>query len=833
MRVPLSWLDELVELDASPADPARVAELAATFADLGLVPEAVEAVPGALEGVVVARVEAISPIEGADRIRAVVVDAGSGPVEVVCGAWNFAEGDVVALATVGTTLPGSTEPLRRRKMRGATSSGMLCSAAELGFSTDGAGILLLDPATPVGAPLGELPGLGPDVVFDLEIQANRPDCLSVVGVARDLAARVGARLRPPAAVADPTPWLGEREGAPSARPGPDGAAPAPGDVRVMGAIASVGIEAGAPCGRLDGLVLEGIRVGTSAPVVARRLSLAGMRPRNSVVDASNYVMLETGQPTHPYDLDRLGAPGLVARRARPDERLVTLDGVERLLEETDCVIADASGAAVGIAGVMGGESSEIVAETSRVLVEAAWFEPLPIAQTARRLGLRTEASARFEKGCDPEGASGALARIAELLGASRPGEESAVVGEGPPGMPAVRERLSAVSVLPAPPSVAVRVQRVNELLGTALEPDAIAQLLEPMGFGVGHEAPERLVVEVPSWRPDCAREIDIVEEVARQYGYGRIVARPRRSPGVGARTPLQVLRWQVRRLLAGLGADEAWTATLLAPGAHLAVGVEGSGLAVANPMVAEEVELRSSLLPGLLGALARNVTRQEDALRLFEIGRVFRRQDGPWPAESEFAALLLAWPGDDARAAVQAWRTLEGGLRLQPVLFEASAVDGLHPGRSARLRDQAGCLVGVVGELDPAHVAEAGLVAGRRIGWLAVDLAALLAAPKKPESVVVPSRFPTAEFDLAFVVDDETPAAVVEERLRGAAGALLVHIALFDVFRGPSLGEGRRSLAWRLRVAAPDRTLGEEDLAQLRSRCVAAAEAGGLATLRS
>jgi len=832
MRVPLSWLNELVELDASASDPAGVTELAATFADLGLVPEAVEAVPGALDGVVVARVETIAPIEGADRIRAVVVDAGDGPVEVVCGAWNFAEGDVVALATVGTTLPGSAEPLRRRKMRGATSNGMLCSAAELGFSTDGAGILLLDPATPVGAPLGELPGLGPDVVFDLEIQANRPDCLSMVGVARDLAARIGARLRPPAAVEDPGPWLGEKDRVPVARRGADRAAPALGDVRVVGAVASVGIESGAPCGRLDGMVLEGVRVGTSAPIVARRLALAGMRPRNSVVDASNYVMLETGQPTHPYDLDGLDAPGLVARRARPGERLVTLDGVERLLEETDGVIADASGAAVGIAGVMGGATSEIVAETSRVLVEAAWFEPLPIARTARRLGLRTEASARFEKGCDPEAAPGALARIAELLGVDRPGEGSAAAGARSPGAPVVRERLSAVAVLPVPPTVVVRVRRVNELLGTALEEGSIGQLLEPMGFGVRREGPDRLVVEIPSWRPDCAREIDVVEEVARQHGYGRIAARPRRSPGVGARTPLQMLRWQVRRLLAGLGADEAWTATLLAPGAHLAVGVDGSGLAVANPMVAEEVELRSNLLPGLVGALARNVARQEDALRLFEIGRVFRRQDGPWPAESEVAALLLAWPGDDARAAVQAWRSLEDGLRLQPVRFEAGVVEGLHPGRGAQLVDQAGGLLGVVGELDPARGAEVGLAPGRRLGWLAVDLGALLAAPRRPESIVVPSRFPTAEFDLAFVVGDEIPAAVVEERLRGAAGELLVRIALFDVFRGPSLGEGRRSLAWRLRVAAPDRTLGEEDLAQLRSRCVAAAEAGGLATLR-
>ncbi|HWC39968.1 MAG TPA: phenylalanine--tRNA ligase subunit beta, partial [Acidimicrobiales bacterium] len=367
MRVPLSWLRDFTPVEGDPD------ELAATFDDLGLVVEGVERVGEGLDGVVVARVLAIDAIPSADYITRVTVDAGDGPVEVVCGATNFAVGDVVPLATVGTVLTGGLT-VTRRKMKGVESNGMLCSGHELGLSEDSAGILVLGSdgsgggidAAP-GTPLTDALGLEADVVFDLEIEGNRPDALSIAGVARDVAARLGL----PFAIPEPRVVEGE---VPATR------------------LASAAVEAPDLCPRLLVRVLVDVRVGASPPLVARRLTLAGMRPINSVVDASNYVMLELGQPTHPYDLDRLGGGGLLVRRARSGDSIVTLDGEERGLgseSNEDLLICDAESAPVGIAGIMGGATSEISPDTSRVLLEVANFDAMAIARTSARLGLRT------------------------------------------------------------------------------------------------------------------------------------------------------------------------------------------------------------------------------------------------------------------------------------------------------------------------------------------------------------------------------------------------------------------------------------------------------------
>ncbi|HEX4538826.1 MAG TPA: phenylalanine--tRNA ligase subunit beta, partial [Acidimicrobiales bacterium] len=385
MRVPLSWLRDFAPIEADPAD------LALTLDDLGLVVDGVERVGEGLDGVVVARVLGIEPIASADHIRLVTVDAGGDAVDVVCGATNFSVGDLVPLATVGTALPeGPT--ITRRRMKGVESNGMLCSGKELGLSQDGAGILVLGseagpgpgsgPSTEPGTPLAEALGIEPDVVFDLEIEGNRPDALSIAGVARDVA----ARMRLPFSIPDPHPVEGEVP---------------------VASLATAVVEAPDLCPRLLVRVLVDVKVGASPQWVTRRLVLAGMRPINSIVDASNYVMLELGQPTHPYDLDRLGGHGLLVRRARPGETVVTLDGEERRLgqavrgggtasgpgerpETDDCLICDAEGTPVGLAGIMGGASSEISSASSRVLLEVAHFEPMAIAATAARQGVRTE-----------------------------------------------------------------------------------------------------------------------------------------------------------------------------------------------------------------------------------------------------------------------------------------------------------------------------------------------------------------------------------------------------------------------------------------------------------
>ena len=391
MRAPLAWLRDFAPF------PDDVGTLRATLDELGLVVEAIEHVGEGLGDVVVARVLKIDKIKGADKIQLVTVDAGAKPLEIVCGAHNFVVGDRVPLAPVGAILPEGFE-ITRVKLRGIWSNGMLCSGKELGLSDDAAGLLVLGDETPgdPGTPLTEALGLEPDIVFEITVEGNRPDAWSVVGIARDLAARLDLPFEPPE---PPDP---------------------PSSGRPVESAASASVEALDLCPRLTVTVLSEVTVGPSPRWIARRLLLAGMRPINNVVDASNYVMLELGQPTHPYDLSLLPGRGLSVRRARPGEKVETLDGVERTVgvpgrsrgdTGDDCLICDAEGTPVGIGGIMGGASSEIADTTTEVLLEAAYFAPMPIARTSRRLGLRTEASARFERGCDPWGIEPSVRRF--------------------------------------------------------------------------------------------------------------------------------------------------------------------------------------------------------------------------------------------------------------------------------------------------------------------------------------------------------------------------------------------------------------------------------------
>ena len=519
MRTPLSWLRDFAPFQTD------VATIAAALDDLGLVVESIERVGEGLGEVSVARVVEIGAIEGADRIRRVVVDSGAESVEVVCGAWNFAEGDLVPLVRAGAVLPGGME-IARRTMRGVVSNGMLCSGRELALSEDGDGLLILtdvEGAAP-GQPLTEALGIEPDVVFDITVEGNRPDAWCIAGIARDLAARLGV----PFALPDP-PAAGAADG------------PA------VGGLASAVVESPELCPRLTVRVATDVTIAPSPRWLARRLILAGMRPINNVVDASNYVMLELGQPTHPYDLDRVGGSGLRVRRARRGERLVTLDGTSRELGvagtglgETgeDCVICDAQDAVIGVAGIMGGESSEITGDTSRVLLEAAYFSPMAIARTGKRLRLRTEASARFERGCDPWGIDRATDRFFSLVALSSPG---LVVATG---------TLDVRGVVPEPVVVGLSVGAVNGLLGTDLSPGEVSALLEPLGFVCTPGGGDELSVVVPTNRPDIRSGppgvADVAEEVARTYGYSRIDRRQPTWPQPGGLTARQRDRRAVR-----------------------------------------------------------------------------------------------------------------------------------------------------------------------------------------------------------------------------------------------------------------------------------------------
>ena len=839
MRVPLSWLRELTPLETRPTDRAEVAALAADLDALGLVVEGVERVGEGLRDVVLARVLEIAAIAKADKIRRVVVDAGGpGPVEVVCGAWNFEVGDIVPFAPIGAVLPGEFR-IEQRRMRGVVSNGMLCSGRELRLSEDQGGILVLgrdagqagpdgpgraagsDLGFELGLPLADYLGAAfePDVVFDLAIEGNRPDCLCVAGIARDIAARLGLPLQLPEPVVEDGPEQASSH-------------------------ASVEVLAPELCHRLIGKVLLGVTSVTSPPAIGRRLTLAGMRPIDSIVDASNYVMLELGQPTHPYDLDRLAGHGLRVRAARPGEEIVTLDGVTRVLgtrparsddplAACDGLICDADDRPVGIAGIMGGQSSEITHDASRVLLEDASFVPLAIARTARWIGLRSEASVRFERGVDPRGMERAALRFCELVIAAARAARVAppVVASG---------WLDAHPVAYVPWRIPVRTERVGALLGTELRDAEIARLLGPLGFVTSlpdePTATGVLEVEVPSFRPDVRREVDVAEEVARRIGYQELPVSQRRSPYVGRLTDLQSLRRRLRRVLAGLGAHEAWTTSIVEPRDQVRAGVVSALVPLLNPMVAEESVLRGGLLPGLLGAARHNVGHRHPWLRLFEIGDVFAlpgEQDGPAPElpdEWELIGLLLADVDDDAGAAVKAWRVIADALRLEGAELRPAGKPGLHPARTAEI--VAGdTVLGFVGEVDPETL-QAYDLPHPRAGWLELDLGKLAAAPRRPPVARPVSRFPSSDVDLAFVVADSVPAAAVEATLRRAAGDLCESVDLFDVYLGAGVNEGSRSLAYRLRFCALDRTLTDAEVAELRTQCIDAVESRHQATLR-
>ena len=794
MKVLLSWLREFAPVEGSPEG------IAEELSDLGLAVEDMVTFAEAPAGIVVARVAGLRPHPDADRIQLVDVDAGDGePRQVCCGAFNMSVGDLVPLATVGTTMPGGLE-IRRRKMRGRLSEGMLCSAAELDMGSDAEGIMILPADLEPGDDLTAALGVAGDVLFDLEVNPNRPDALSVVGVARDLAARRGVPFELPEVRV-------ETSGAPA------------------GESASVEILAPDLCGRFSVRLLRNAPGARTPPRLARRLLALGMRPINFVVDISNYVMLEIGQPSHAFDAALVPDGLLRVRRADDGEQVETLDGVRRTLSAGDGVIADASDVAIGIAGVMGGASTEISAETELVLLEAAWWNPPDIARTSRRLGLRSEASARFEAGVDPEIAPWALERFAELAAAG--------------GVTLAPELVQAHGDVPSRRPVRVRTGRVNALLGTALTAGEMRACLEPIGFEIVPARAEPTAasprsypgevwdVTVPSWRPDSSTEIDVIEEVGRLWSYSRIARTVSKSPHPGGLTDRQRARRRVHEALAGFGLMEAMPLPFLAPGDLERCGLPPDGITVTNPLVAEESVMRTSLRPGLLKSVAYNAARRQPGVALFEIGHVHWPGDGELPDEGDHVAVALA--GREAPAAAALWERLRRAIPFVPTDVRNEATAGLHPTRSAVLV-AGGEMVGVLGEIDPA-VAEAFGI-GERVAWLECDLARLLESHVDSPGYRPPSRYPSSDVDLAFVLGDAVPAAAVGTALRRAAGDTLVSLHLFDVFRDAErLGPDRRSVAWRLRLQAADRTLTDAEVGEIRAACITAATTAG-ATLR-
>ena len=824
MKISLSWLREFVDLTES------TEELRSILDDLGLVVEGIDLIGEGLEDVVVARIDEIRAIDGADRVRLVVVDAGHGPLEIVCGAMNIDLGDHVPLAPVGAVLPGGFE-IARREMRGVTSNGMLCSARELGLGDDHRGLMLLDDVIEpvVGVRLLEALSITPDVVFDITVEGNRPDAWSVEGVARDLATRLGRALSSPS-LAEPN---GEESSA---------------------SFASAGIDAPDLCGRLTVSVLRHVRVGPSPSWVVERVQSAGMRAISNVVDASNLVMLELGQPTHPYDAAHVANRTIQVRRARPGETLETLDGVERDLAKAgrglgdtgeDCVIVDGDDVVIGLAGIMGGATSEISDATTDVLLEAAYFDPMSIARSSKRHGLRSEASNRFERGVDPQLGLRAAARFVHIL------------RESCPELEWLRDPLDIAGSTPTPPTIEFSERDIERVLGVTIPNDDVITILRGLRFQVTSSG-DRFSVTPPTARPDVrsgsAGIADVIEEIARLYGYRRLPRHVPTWPEPGGLSDRQKLRRRVRDVVVDLGAAECWTPTLGSDGDFDLLHPGVARVRITNPLASDEAVLRATMITGLVRAWVRNLERGTGDVVLAEIGTVFTHPDATptprmtkggvsgsvtlsLPQENERLTVLLGREGDDATSAVAFWATLAERIGLADVVVRSSETPaaGFHPTRCAQLVDRAsGALLGWVGEVDTVLVD--GVItsdSSGRLGLLDVDFDALcdkVRATRRSEFAKVPSRFPSAVIDLAFVTPTSVHAQDLAFELRGAS-EFVEEVELFDVYQGSNLPAGTRSLAYSVRFSSDDRTLSEKDVTHARRQLIARAELQG-ATLR-
>lgn len=762
MRVPLRWLREYIDL------PEPVEQVAERLTMTGTKVEALHriGVPGEADGFRVGRVLSRDAHPDADRLSLCRVDVGDGdPRQIVCGARNFAAGDTVAVALPGAVLPDGTR-LKTARLRGQESQGMMLSERELGLSGDHEGIMILPPDWPVGDALADHLAIA-ETVIELEVTPNRPDCLNVYGVARELSAVYDRDL--------------------AAWPGDD--PPAAGETPID-QLVSARVDSPELCPRWAGRVFTGVRVGPSPAWLKARLVAAGMRPISNVVDITNYVMLAVGEPTHAFDLDKVAGSQIIVRRAAHDERIVTLDGQERVLDTGTLVIADAEKPSA-IAGLMGSEWSEVTGSTSTVLLECANFDAHATQTASVRLKLRTEGSGRWEKGIDPHLVPRALALASRLM-VELCGARMA------PGT------IDLHGALPEPPLVELRPQRLDGLIGVHYEPAEIERILTRLGF-----AAEPGGWRVPTWRAaEVTREADLIEEVARIAGLERVpAALPPRADAVGRLTRPQALTRRVVEVLLGAGLTEAITPTLIDPAAVAALGLDPGDerarpVALQNPMGSDLSAMRTVIFPGLVAAAARNLAAGAGAVELFEIGNVVLPPCDPLPRQPASLCLVQAGPAAGFGQLKGVVEALHGALHVP---FEAarSSEPFLHPGRSAAIPG------GFLGELHPAHARSLGFGGPVAVAELLLD--GLLDAVPEVLGFHDVITFPPVLQDIAVVVDERVEAAAVTAEVRAAGGPHLTAVSVFDVYRGPQVGEGRKSLALHLRFRAPDRTLTDAD----------------------
>lgn len=793
MKVSFNWLKEFVEIGLSPH------ELAGRLTMAGLEVEGIEEIrtPWESEKVVVGRIAEIKPHPQKNGLSLCQVDVGGPVVPIVCGARNISVGDLVPVALPGARLADGRD-VQEATIHGERSVGMLCSEKELGLGEDGSGLLILDKGTTPGLDLAHALRLR-DHILEVAVTPNRGDCLSHWGVAREVAAVSGAPLRLKA--------TRPREGGTSIQ-----------------ALTSVTVEETGLCPRYAARVIQGVTIGPAPLWLRRRLTLLGLRPINNVVDATNYVLMEMGQPLHAFDYARLDEGRIIVRRAKQGERIVTLDGAERRLDKEMLVIADAV-RPVAIAGVMGGAATEVTESTQDLLLESALFQPLSVRRTAKTLGLTTESSYRFERGVDWEGIVRALDRVAGLIVGVAGGQ----VARGLFDLRIKRRK-------PAP--VSLRIDRVSQVLGTPVAPAEIAKLLRRVQCQVTPRGTKRLAVSPPSHRMDLGREIDLVEEVARLRGFDRI---PSTLPAGQVRstrvTPFLGIESRVRRFLTAWGFQEAVNFSFTQEEVFDKLRLPDTDLRrhvvrIRNPLGGEAV-LRSLLLPSLVQNLVMNESRGIREAKFFEIARTFRAQPGAAEHVEGHAVGIVAagnrlpeWWG--AEEGWVGFFDLKGLLEALGRFFELSIdlraesrIPYLHPGRQAEilLAEQ---VLGWIGELHPEVLRSFGST--MRAVAIEIDLDLVERHPGPSPTFRLLPRYPAVLRDMAVVLPEGIPAGEVEAAIRRTGGALVEAVRLFDVYQGEQVPEGKKSLAFSIQFRSPDRTLTDGEVATIHGEILKALE---------
>ncbi|SFI80679.1 phenylalanine--tRNA ligase subunit beta [Thermoflavimicrobium dichotomicum] len=794
MLVSYEWLSQYVDLKGiSPEDIAE--ELNRT----GIEVEVIYTRDNGVKNVVVGKVLAVEPHPAADRLKVCSVLVGKDEMlQIVCGASNVAEGQHVPVALVGATLPGGVK-IKKAKLRGVESQGMICSAKELGIpdkmlmKEQQEGILVLGKDAPIGQDVKKYLGMD-DQVIELQLTPNRSDCLSMIGVAFEIAAIFDRKLT--------LPDVEEQKVKGKEWP-----------VRIQ-------IEAEEDCPFFAGQVIHNVKVGPSPQWMQNRLISAGIRPINNIVDITNYVMIETGQPLHAYDYSKISNGNIVVRRARAGEKVVTLDGVTRTCDDETLLITDGK-EALGIAGIMGGQSSEVTPETTSILIESAFFDPVITRKTVRKLGLRSEASHRFERGVDPDRILPALTRAVQLI---------QKIAGGTVGSNVTMERIGDVEDV----VVSLRHDRLVRLLGVPIESQEVLDIFRRLNFEAKFKDGE-YIVQVPTRRQDVTIEVDLIEEVARIYGYDRIPSTLLSGKNMpGKLTKEQKIRRIIRQTLRSLGLNEVITYSLTSPETNQKVASfhpEARPIALAMPMSSERSVLRTTLVPHLIETAVYNINHGNQDVAIFEMGSTYLTQDAKitkLPEERYELAMLItgafrpatwnlkALPGGDFFVMKGIVENLLARLGIDQYEVRAASPTGMHPGRSAELLIN-GEIVAIFGQLHPKLAKEHDL--GDTV-VCQIDLARLCQAAAETITYQSLPRYPAVTRDLAVVVNEDVISREVEAGIKEAAGELLESVRLFDVFTGEQIGKGKKNLAYSLVYRAKDRTLTDDEVQAVHDKVI-------------